>query len=410
MKKISLPPYYQCTLAVGAILVFFTNLDLYLMVTEIIPFQRLPMFVIITFSIASIPLLSSNAKYLPRSVIIWCAGYILVSLFSYSLSSLKPDEIAHQELENRIISVIFLLLMLLIFSKYYIVQLWARRAVLIAVLWAVVNNIYNLFNPLISGPLGTAGRSGGFYGDPNMSGAALILGMIFSVGLLQPKYRVPFLSVVAIGVLLTFSRGAILGWLIVVMIFFIARMIPHPRLFYWVVGLGMIVLGLEPLWENSLYLGGLNDFNLLNQNAPEGIEKHLSRLHLEDEEGSSESRLYVARLAWQQFVEHPLLGNGIGAAQELGVEVSTHNMYLLFITEHGILGIFIFPLLVYLVIQRACGETKHIGFCFAAFILTWGLFSHNILEQRFILIIFSLMAAMSVTSQLEQRSQVGHKP
>lgn len=409
MKKISLPPNYQCTLAVGAILVFFTNLDLYLMVTEIIPSQRLPMFAIITFIIASIPLLSSNKKYLPRAVIIWCAGYILVSLFSYSLSSLKPNEIAHQELESRILSVIFLLLTLLIFSKYYIVQLWARRAVLMAVLFAVFNNIYNLFNPVVSGPLGTAGRSAGFYGDPNISGAVLSLGMIFSVGLLQPRYRVPFVSLVGIGILLTLSRGAILGWLIVVIIFLNLRMIPQPRLFYWVVGLGLIVLGLEVLWGNLLHLDRLTDFNLLNQNALGGIEGHLSRLRLTDEEGSSEERLDVARLAWQQFVEHPLLGNGIGSAQALGVKVSTHNMYLLFMTEHGILGIFIFPLLVYLVIRHARGETKHIGFCFAAFILIWGLFNHNVLEQRFMLIIFSLMAAMSVTSQLEQRSQIEHK-
>ena len=80
-------------------------------------------------------------------------------------------------------------------------------------------------------------------------------------------------------------------------------------------------------------------------------------------------------------------------------------MYLLFITEHGIFGIFILPLLVYVVTWHSRGESKDIALAFSAFILLWGLFSHNIVEERYILMSFSLMAAMNMTSRQEQKSK-----
>jgi len=67
------------------------------------------------------------------------------------------------------------------------------------------------------------------------------------------------------------------------------------------------------------------------------------------------------------------------------------------------MGVFILPLLVYVVTWHSRGESKHIASAFSAFILLWGLFSHNIVDERYILMCFSLMAAMNVTSRLEQK-------
>ena len=68
-KKIDLLLYYQCTLAVGFVLAFGTNLDVYLFDVGITP----PPTVWITFfGIAAIPLLfsfSSKYKYISAHVV-----------------------------------------------------------------------------------------------------------------------------------------------------------------------------------------------------------------------------------------------------------------------------------------------------------------------------------------------------
>lgn len=402
-KEVDLLLYYQCILAIGAVFTFFSKLDVYLADVGIAPAPKILVFV---FGIASTPLLFSifsRLKYFSLSLFSWCSGYILVSLLSFLL--FLSSAAAHQELESRILSVLFIIIMFLVFSGYYIVHLWTRRAVCFVVLMSVFNNIYEMFNPLVFNALNKSNRPAGFYINPNESGCALILGMIFSVGMLSPRYRVPFVTIIGLGVLATFSRGAILSWFIVVIILIITRVIPRSQL-YWVIGIGMIILGLLSMFGDILNLGQMQDFGWLNENILGRVEWFQNPSTSEDSAGS---RLDVAVQAWQMFAEHPLLGNGIGSTLELSVGISTHNMYLYFMADHGILGAFILPLLVYAVTLHTRAESKYVGLAFAIFVLFWGFFSHTILSDRYTLMMFSLMAAMTVMSQIEQRSQVRHK-
>ena len=125
-----------------------------------------------------------------------------------------------------------------------------------------------------------------------------------------------------------------------------------------------------------------------------------------NQEDSGDARLEVVIIAWNMLAEHPILGNGIASTKNLnGLGISTHNVYLLFMAEHGILGFFILPLLVCAVTWHSRGESKDIALAFSVFMLLWGMFSHNVVEERYILMSCSLMAAMNVTSRLEQKSK-----
>lgn len=394
-KKADFILYYQCALAVGAVFAFFTNLDSYLFDSGITPS---PVNLIILFGIASTPLLASfpsRIKYLPLLVFVWGGGFVSLSLISCLLS--LSSEAAYQELRTRILSVVFILLMLLIFSRYQIVITWARRAIIITGLMAVINNIYEFFNPLVFNAMNDSGRPAGFYVNPNRAGCALVLALIAGVSILPQRYRVPFVSIISLGVLLSFSRGAMLGWCVVVMIFTMTQVISVKKLVIYIVITGVIIINLTQLQDSSL----IND-NMLGRF--EWLQNPTQA-----KEDSAESRAELAKIGWQMFVQHPILGNGIGSTQELSVGVSTHNMYLYLMADHGFLGALILPILVYAVTRRSRGETKYIAFAFAAFILLWGLFSHNILDERYILLTFALIGAMSVNSQLEQSYQLGHK-
>lgn len=392
--------YYQCALAVAAIFTFFTDINSYLYTSGIL--SQPPLFWILGFAVASIPLIFSRNKYIPISVILWCFGFIFVSLLWFVLFP-PSGELAFEEIRKRLLAVIFIIAMALIFSGNKTIHSLARWAIFLAVLITVFNSIYEFFNPAAFNALGNGGRVTGFYLNPNSNGCALILGMIFSVSILQPIYRLPFVYLVGIGVLFTFSRGAILGWLITVIIFTIARVLHFNKLLYWIFGIGIFILTLGSQWWQEL-LQNLD----LNANSLERIA-WFQNISTSDSEDSADSRLEVAQLAWQMFMKHPFFGNGIGSTLTWNMEISTHNIYLYYMADHGIIGTLILPILVYAVTQHARGETKYIGLAFAAFILLWGLFSHNVLEERYILIMFSLMAAMTGASRLEQKLKLGYQ-
>jgi hypothetical protein len=398
MKQKNWLIYYQCSLAVLTVLLFFTNLDIYLERAGILNIE--PLHWIILLIVASIPLalsLSTRKKFLPQGLIRFCGGYFVISLFYFWLFLSTQD--AFQTLKDRILSIIFMLLTMLVFSKFYIVQLWTRYAILVISQLNLFNNLYELCNPLAFNGLNETGRPAGFYVDSNSSGDALILSMIFGIDLVNPKYRVPFVLLIGLGVFITFSRGALLGWLILMIFFTFMGVIPRNRLFWWSIILVIIITALMQTGEDLVNQLQLAD--LLNDNILRRLEELTSpSTSLQDD--AAVARLKVVQLSWQMFTEHPFIGNGLGSTLHLDVgalsdhDISTHNMYLYYMADHGILGAFFLPLLIYIVTCNAQSkETKYISFAFAVFIFIWGFFSHTIMTQRLHLMTFSLIATMN---------------
>lgn len=408
--------YYQSALAIGFVLAFFTFIDVYFFNTGKLP---PPVALISIFLLGGLLLLFfgrfTALKYIPFELIIWCGGYLAISLLSFILVFLIFAEHSFasesfQEVRTRILSELFLLIMCVTFAKHTKIQDLTRIAICLATLLAIFNNIREFSDPSVFEGLNNTGRAAGYYINPNRTGCALILGMIFGVGILPKQLRIPFALAVIFGVFLTFSRGAILGWFVVMAIFIRSGLIPRKHFLFWVVGIVTMIFVLGPILSNidvnELQRSGLINVDMKNITGRlEWFQNPVA-----NREDSGDSRLEVVITAWNMFVEHPILGNGIASTKNLNnLGISTHNMYLLFVTEHGIMGIFILPLLVYAVTWHSRGESKHIALAFSAFILLWGLFSHNIVEERYILMSFSLMAAMNVTSLLDYKSQQGDR-
>jgi hypothetical protein len=398
--------YCQSVLAVGSVFIFFTFFDVYFWETS----QIIPPVVFINLYGAAVVLLLLIAKrakisyQIPSELLWWCFGYLAISLLGFLLLlsfPAHPGEAGFQQLRTRILSEFFLLTMFLIFSKYPHVQNITRLAICGAVILAVFNNILELSDPSIFGVLNTTGRAAGLYVNPNITGCALILGLIFGIGVLPERMRILYSIVVLIGVFMTFSRGAILGWFLVMGIFLKVKLVPGKQLFIWVISLVGILVVFGPILGSILNLDELQKSGLITANF-DNIRERLEWFQQPKQEESADARMEVVAIAWNMFGNHPLLGNGLASTDNLNnLGISTHNMYLLYVADHGILGILILPTLVYVVTRNAQGESKYIGWAFSAFILLWGCFSHNILEERYILMCFALMAAMNRSSRLK---------
>ncbi|MBD2577197.1 O-antigen ligase family protein [Oscillatoria sp. FACHB-1406] len=398
-RKDSFLDFYQIVLAIIAILLFFTNLDLYLYIAGIIPYP--PTILIFGYALFSLPVVFSKYSSLPRYFIFWAIAFISISSLSLLIfdNSRVSYPIAFQEFRLRILSTIFLGLMIVVFSKDGVIQKWVKKAILLAVILAVFNNIYDFFHPFVFCSC-NLGRPAGLYINPNQSGYSLVLGMIFSIGVVKPKYRFYFWLFVGIGLILTLSRSAIIGYLFVTLL--LAK--EKKLVIYWKSTLVLIslllitylIFYLGNLGSNGIKLTEVGNINSFYDYSISVRMEWLNNPFLLDESDSLRSR--VIELGWIMFLQHPLFGNGLGSTLDWQEIVSTHNMYLYYMVDHGIIGIFIFPILIWVVTKHARGEARFIGLLFTTLMLFLGLFSHNLLTERYVLIGFALMSAMNSNS------------
>ena len=389
--------YYPRILAVVAVAVFFTNLDVYLFNSETTGI--VPLYWIAAFGVVAAPLYFSKGALLSlrqAPIARWGYGFLMITCV-WLLFQPSPSEVAWQELRTRSLSVAFILVLMCVFANCE-AQVWARRAILVAVLMGIGLNTYELFNPQAFSSI--VGRSAGLYINPNQSGAALVLGLVLTISLLPQRLRLLFALMVGGAILLTFSRSAIVGWAIVMIVILKTGQISLRKSL--AVGFSVIVIGLIVLvaqWDRIQYQ--LEDLGVLNSNVMGRVEWFNQPMA---SDSSALGRQEVAEIAFEKFADNPIFGEGVGASQKLlmvegGTEISTHNQYLNLMVDHGIMGFFILPLLVLAILWQARGEARHTGMTLAAFTLYIGFFSHNILDERFVLLTFTLLAAMVFSSR-----------
>jgi len=387
--------YYRNVLVVAAVAIFYTNVPAYLSYM-MDPTERKdspPMlWLIVGLAVLSLPLvierlLRSNTLKSPLSV--WCFGYAWLTVAWFFLSS--QSDMSWQEVRWRVLAIVELLMFLVLFAQPNATRL-ARQALVAGVLVAVALNIYELLGPMSSSKV--LGRSAGLYMNPNQAGQALVLGMIFSVSVLPSWFRGPFMVLAGIGIFPTFSRSAILQWVIVVVCSMLLRRV-RPRDFVLSVSVSLLLVAvlLLPRWDQ--FLTTLDSSGVINKNVEERLDWFMDPSGVED--SSSWERAYLAKQAWDKTAEHPFLGSGTGSSREMAI--GAHNQYLMFVQDHGLLGAAILPLLLLAVTWGARGEVRDMAILFGCTVVVQSFLSHDLLNQPEALLLFALMAAMSSTSR-----------
>lgn len=324
----------------------------------------------------------------------WILFYFSVILLWFIL---PHNEFTMPEFRRKMLSVmsIFIFMIFIFYDNKNISTV--RQAVLFVTLLSIFNNIYEFINPTAFFPIGSGigvfGRAAGFYLNPTISGGAIILGVILSFSIVPKVYRMWYIFFSFIGVFLTFSRSAIVGFVLVYLIMTLKKQLHFkysvfiPILFFVVLSFSLPFL---TQYIETTYKG--NASNVINR-AMWFINP------VEHADHSTSQRGYVAMRAFNMFAEHPWIGNGLGSTTHWDYIVSTHNMNLTNMAEFGLIGVFIYPLLLFSVIWRAKGNTRIVASTFIIFTFFISLFSHNILDELYFLFAFSLMANMSCKSQ-----------
>ncbi len=107
---------------------------------------------------------------------------------------------------------------------------------------------------------------------------------------------------------------------------------------------------------------------------------------------SQKERQYLAEQGWEQFIRSPLWGNGVGSTELWSLRASTHNQYIQFLSDFGVLGLAIMPALALIVWRpgKPVGAHAVVALC----ILFFGLASHNMLTEYYWLVAFALAAVV----------------
>jgi hypothetical protein len=380
---------YQYFLSIAATFLFFSNLPDYLQAAPIWPV--IPLVWIIVFAILSIPFIKKVAS-IPKPLLAWTILYIFIS--ALSLITVSGDEISFTDFRAKCLSVLFLALMYAIYDQKSLTHI--KYTIVVVLFLSVGTNLIELMHPRIFSALST-GRPAGFYINPNASGCALILEMLLGMSVIKKPYRWMIVMITGIGVVSTFSRGAILGWLICVSILIGARMLSDRRrqAILPAIILLLLLVFLNPLQTFSGYYKG--DINSDSWDIVNRLEEFQNPSLNED---SAMERQLVAASSWELFSKNPFWGNGLASTRKWSIsEVSTHNMYLYYMADHGIIGVLFLPGAILCVVYGNRGEHRSILICFAVFMSLWGVFSHEVLAERYILSAFALFAAISTNQR-----------
>lgn len=393
--------YYRGLLAIAAVGLFFTKLDTYLESNNI----GIPLYWLIALTVAAIPLFVvafKEPKSLPTPIIVWCGLYLALSSISVVL---QPEIPPLQLLEDQIRSVLFLLIMSIVLSRDYVVLKWVKSAILLITLLNPCMLIYEFFEPSAFYLLQhSPGRASGFYHDSNAASCGVIVGMILSIDLVKPKYRLFYALFALLGVVATFSRGGMLGWFVTVFLFAILKIIPRYQIPLLFLAVFVSTTILSSQLNNLSYLKNADGTDLFREDTLARIEFIVDPFGQED--ASGDSRLTYAEDAFRKFSRKPFLGNGLGSGansnytSSRGTAQRSHNIYIDQIVEYGFLGLFVYPLLLVASVWKAQGKVKQYAIPFMLFLLLWGIFSHTTMNSFFSLITYAIMANFTQQSRL----------
>jgi O-antigen ligase len=322
----------------------------------------------------------------------WIILYVSIVFLWFILPN---NYMTYEEFRIFIFSIIFFVSMTILISNDDDNFSKTRGAILFVTLLAISNNIYEFFNPFafydMNSEYNIIGRSAGFYIDPNISAQAILYGLIFSYTLIPKNIKILFLLFTLLGVLVTFSRGGIIGWLIIVTLLFKYKQIDKKTIVTILLILFISIIILLPILTDIIMgsFDGQSD-NLLNRLNFFNTSSKMDASQIE--------RLAILNSAFNLFADNPFFGAGLSIIRHWGYSVAPHNMYLMLMAQFGFVGLVLYIYLMYVIVQNAKDETKIISKIFLFYILFTSLLTHNILDGYHNIIAIVLMSNMSYRS------------
>ncbi|MGD9804038.1 MAG: O-antigen ligase family protein [Hyphomicrobiaceae bacterium] len=377
-------------LGVLGIALYFSQAYLYFFSVGMTPVAPVHWY-LLTLALGSVALLRDVrlGKYIThsRSLLAWAAAFTFIMAISFVVS--VPGRLADDDPLQTLISKQEMVLLLIMFTLIYQARAALEVTTKLLVLVTLISTIINLAEFTIAGIefSSVAGRSAGLYVDSNLSGTMLVAGMLLSTLRVPTRFRIAYCVFVGIGVLVTFSRSALLLWTAA----FIGMLAFGWLTIYRKAAVATAIIGLVMAahamntggWVSAFEMAGAGDLLTTNTRARIGDS------FLDQQDFSKAEREAVALRAFDEWRKAPILGNGIGYSGRYPVR--SHNQYLDVASDMGTVGLIAVMALLTLL---WCSGTE-VGILFGNHLFISNFFSHNNLEFAAVQIAIALALSTS---------------
>jgi O-antigen ligase len=235
------------------------------------------------------------------------------------------------------------------------------------------------------------GRASAMYVNPTRAGHAILYIALLAIPVTPVRFRMPLLLLVGAGVIVTFSRGPIMLWMLLGLFLLLTRTIPRSSLAFPLT----IIISL-PLLLNSFrgYLESRQDLNSSLDNIFGRLDFFRTQSLGED---SAQERLEVLHAGWNIFFDNPIFGAGTGATTFWSHRGGTHNQIAMVAAEHGILGIALWMWLIVILWRGTYFQDSRFQQVAAVGTFLASFFSHNMLIDLYYVLTYALVSGRRVT-------------
>jgi hypothetical protein len=337
--------------------------------------------------------LSTFISYLTSPFVIWMAALLALDLV-HMLSDSGDSGVRNANLVAfRMQAGAMVIVLGFVFSLHR-PESYQRTFVLLSVILPCTVIADFLFPGMLY-PLDTPGavlgRASGTFINPTIAGEAILLSFLLACPAVPRHYRTPLILLAGIAVLLTFTRAAMMAWLLLWFYLMAKRRLPA---FGTVVALGVVAL---PLLMGGLqsYLGNRKDFDSALENIQTRLSFFSAKSRLDDDSARERSEVLLA--GWQLFLDNPITGAGAGAT-DMGEtriwphSVSTHNQLISLAAEYGIPGIVMWCWLLILMLRGRHFEDRVFKTGFIMLFVMMSFFTHNMMDFPYWLLTFALLS------------------
>jgi O-antigen ligase len=307
-----------------------------------------------------------------KSLFTWAAAFTFIMAISFVVSA--PGRLVDDNPIQTLISKQEMVLLLVMFTLIYQAPEAFELTTKLLVPLTLASTAVNLVEFAVAGVefSSVVGRSAGLYGDANLSGTMLVAGMLLSTLRLPSRLRIPYCLLIGIGVLVTFSRSALLLWtaaFIGMLAFGWLTVYRKAAVMGAIIGIAMAAHAMNTGgWISAFEMAGAG--GLLTKNT----RARIGDSFLDQQDFSKVEREAVALRAFDEWSRAPLLGNGIGYSGRYPIR--SHNQYLDVASDLGIIGLTAVMALLALLWRSG----TEVGILFGNHLFLSNFFSHNNLE------------------------------
>ena len=232
------------------------------------------------------------------------------------------------------------------------------------------------------------GRAAAMFINPNLAGEAILHIVVLGFAVLGRRYRMPLFLLAGGAILTTFSRAAMIAWLVLLGLFIYNKTLPKSAWISLGIALGILLV----------FIGSFESYISSRDEFEDAATNILSRLNFFSsfsfDDDSSEERADVIQAGWDLFLQNPLFGTGAGATHFWRHRGSTHNQLLLLAAEYGVFGILLWGWMLIMLCKSLFFSDRGLRYAMAFLFAFMSLFTHQMLDAAsYWLATFALVCA-----------------